>query len=63
MLEVLNCKMFEVLKNQFRSNLQQDLLALSGFCTLDELEGIVSECVEICEKKSKDVKVESSDPA
>lgn len=55
MLEVMNFKMFEILKNQFRSNLQQDMLALSGFCTDDELLSIIEKCHEVCLNKSKEV--------
>ena len=40
--------MFNNIKNQFVSNLQQDLLALSGFMNEDELLAIIEKCVEVC---------------
>lgn len=52
MLEVMNSDMFNVIKNQFKSNLQQDILALSGFCTDEELLDIIDQCHEVVVKKS-----------
>lgn len=49
----MNSDMFNVIKNQFKSNLQQDILALSGFCTDGELLDIIDQCHEVVLKKSK----------
>ena len=51
MQQVMNFKMYEILKNQFRSNLFQDILALSGLCSEDELSDIVEKAVEMVHKK------------
>lgn len=50
----MNCKMFDILKNQFRSNLYQDILALSGLVTQEELETILSDAVDMVNKKIKE---------
>lgn len=55
MLDVMNFKMFEILKNQFKSNLQQDMLALSGFCSDEELLSIIEKCHDVCLNKSNDL--------
>lgn len=47
-MENLSSVMFNNIKNQFVSNLQQDLLALSGFMNEDELLAIIEKCVEVC---------------
>ena len=48
---MLNSEMFEILKKQFISNLNQDLLALSGFCDEDELLSIIEKCMEMVKSK------------
>lgn len=48
----MNSDMFNVIKNQFKSNLQQDILALSGFCTDSELLDIIDQCHEVVVKKA-----------
>lgn len=48
---MLNEQMFEILKNQFISNLTQDLLALSGFCDEDEILSIFEKSLEIVRNK------------
>lgn len=51
-MELMNCKMFDVLKGQFKSNLIQDLLALSAFYQSEpEWRGMVSECLDLVVKK------------
>lgn len=56
-MENLSSVMFNNIKNQFVSNLQQDLLALSGFMNEDELLATIEKCVEVCkgfdEKRNK----------
>lgn len=49
---MLNPKMFDLLKGQFISNLNQDLLALSGFVTEDQLVDIVDNAMEMVRKKA-----------
>lgn len=49
---MLNPKMFDILKGQFVSNLNQDLLALSGFVSEDELCDIVDKAMEMVRKKA-----------
>lgn len=44
--------MFDLLKGQFISNLNQDLLALSGFVDMDQLTDIVDKAMEMVEKKA-----------
>lgn len=51
MLEPMNSKMTDVLKNQFRSNLYQDVLALSGFCSKEELETMLTDAIDMVVKK------------
>lgn len=49
---MLNPSMFDLLKGQFISNLNQDLLALSGFVDMDQLTDIVDKAMEMVEKKA-----------
>lgn len=49
---MLNPKMFDLLKGQFISNLNQDLLALSGFVSEDALVDIVDNAMEMVRKKA-----------
>lgn len=48
---MLNEQMFEILKKQFVSNLNQDLLALSGFCDEDEILEIIEKVMEMVKNK------------
>jgi len=48
-----NPKMFDLLKGQFVSNLNQDLLALSGFVNEDELCDIVDKAMEMVRSKAE----------
>lgn len=50
---MLNEPMFDILKKQFISNLNQDLLALSGFCDEDELLDIIENSIEMVKNKFK----------
>lgn len=51
---MLNPKMFDLLKGQFVSNLNQDILALSGFCSEDEITEIFEKALEMAVKKSEE---------
>lgn len=48
---MLNESMFEILKKQFISNLNQDLLALSGFCDEDEMLDIIENAMNMVKSK------------
>lgn len=59
---MLNESMFEILKKQFISNLNQDLLALSGFCDEDELLSIIEKSMDMVRHRFDDqVKKDADD--
>lgn len=59
---MLNSKMFDILKGQFVSNLNQDLLALSGFCDEDELLSIIEKAMDMVRNRfNENVKRDSDD--
>lgn len=51
---MLNSKMFDILKGQFVSNLNQDLLALSGFCDEDEMLSIIEKAMDMVRNRFND---------
>ena len=59
MQEVFLPHMFDVFKNQFKSNLQQDILALGGFMTEQEILSTLEKCIEIA--RNQGLKAENKD--
>lgn len=53
--------MFDILKGQFVSNLNQDLLALSGFCDEDELLSIIEKAMDMVRNRFNDAVKAGSD--
>lgn len=58
---MLNSKMFDILKGQFISNLNQDLLALSGFCDEDEMLSIIEKALDMVRNRFNDAVKAGSD--